>query len=297
MRWLNYQHLLYFWTVARTGSITAASRELFVSAPAISTQIKSLETMFGAPLFTRAGRGLELTAAGRKAYAYADQIFRLGTELRDTLLDEGRQVRLRVGLAGLTPTLNVARWLAPLTDGTALIESRVGSPDALAPLLRARELELVLTEDAPATAIPEGEHLARLDYALFARPGVVDLRRGYTIGLVGAPVLLPVAGTPLRTRIDAWFSRHAIRPHVIGEGDEGGVLLELARTVGAALPAPAELRMDLATVHGLEWLGPLDGVHADVFLTAHAALRTHPAVSRLVRSGAAAAERLLPSPN
>lgn len=82
MRWLNYHHLLYFWTVARTGSIVAASRELYLSQPAISTQIKALEAVLGAPLFVRCGRGLELTEAGRKAFEYADQIFRLGQALQ-----------------------------------------------------------------------------------------------------------------------------------------------------------------------------------------------------------------------
>ncbi len=82
MGWLNYHHLFYFWTVARSGSIVAASRELFLSQPAISTQIKSLEHVLGVALFARRGRGLVLTAAGEKAYAYADQIFRLGQELR-----------------------------------------------------------------------------------------------------------------------------------------------------------------------------------------------------------------------
>lgn len=85
MRWLNYHHLLYFWTVARTGSIAAASRELYVSQPAICTQIKSLENVLGTPLFTRRGRGLELTDAGRKAYVYADQIFELGRELKEAI--------------------------------------------------------------------------------------------------------------------------------------------------------------------------------------------------------------------
>ena len=82
MGWLNYHHLLYFWTVARTGSIVAASKELFLSQPAISSQIKSLEAVLGTALFARSGRGRVLTPAGERAFAYADQIFRLGRELR-----------------------------------------------------------------------------------------------------------------------------------------------------------------------------------------------------------------------
>jgi len=104
MRWLNYHHLFYFWTVARTGSIVAASRELYLSQPAISTQIKNLEGVLGTPLFARHGRGLELTEAGRQAYDYADRIFHLGQELREAL---DRQVR--TGPASGPPDFDMVR--------------------------------------------------------------------------------------------------------------------------------------------------------------------------------------------
>jgi LysR family transcriptional regulator, transcriptional activator of nhaA len=47
MEWLNYHHLYYFFAVARTGSISKASKELHVSPPAISAQLRSLEEHFG----------------------------------------------------------------------------------------------------------------------------------------------------------------------------------------------------------------------------------------------------------
>lgn len=99
MGWLNYHHLLYFWTVARTGSIVAASRELFLSQPAISSQLKSLEAGLGTALFARRGRGLVLTEAGEKAFAYADLIFRLGQELRAAVGSEASGVSAQPGSA------------------------------------------------------------------------------------------------------------------------------------------------------------------------------------------------------
>ncbi|HEX7877805.1 MAG TPA: LysR family transcriptional regulator, partial [Candidatus Eisenbacteria bacterium] len=65
MDWLNYHHLLYFWTVARHGTIVRAARELNLSHPTISSQIRSLEESLGERLFTRIGRRLELTDVGR----------------------------------------------------------------------------------------------------------------------------------------------------------------------------------------------------------------------------------------
>ena len=44
MKWLNYNHLYYFWMVAREGSVVGASEELMVSQPTVSIQLKELET-------------------------------------------------------------------------------------------------------------------------------------------------------------------------------------------------------------------------------------------------------------
>ena len=50
-KWINYNHLYYFWVVAREGSMVRAAEELLVSQPTISCQIKELEEMFGKKLF------------------------------------------------------------------------------------------------------------------------------------------------------------------------------------------------------------------------------------------------------
>ncbi len=44
MEWLNYHHLLYFWTVARLGSVSRAGEELRLTQATVSAQLKSLET-------------------------------------------------------------------------------------------------------------------------------------------------------------------------------------------------------------------------------------------------------------
>ena len=101
MEWLNYHHLLYFWTVAREGTIARASEELRLAQPTISGQIRVLEDQLGEKLFQRSGRNLVLTDMGRVVYRYADDIFSLGRELMDTLKDRptGRPMRFQVGVA------------------------------------------------------------------------------------------------------------------------------------------------------------------------------------------------------
>ena len=52
MEWLNYHHLLYFWTVAREGSIARAAEKLSLAQPTISNQLRTLERNLGHQLFT-----------------------------------------------------------------------------------------------------------------------------------------------------------------------------------------------------------------------------------------------------
>ena len=99
MKWINYNHLYYFWIVARECSIARAADELMVSQPTISIQIKELETRFRKRLFDRVGRGLKLTEAGRIALNYANEIFSLGQEMNNALENQpaGWSLKLSVG--------------------------------------------------------------------------------------------------------------------------------------------------------------------------------------------------------
>ncbi len=90
MRTLNFNHLHYFWVVARLGSVTRASEELHITQPTLSTQIKQLELELGETLFTRTGREMVLTAAGRTVMRHAEAMFRGCEEMLDTLA--GRSV-------------------------------------------------------------------------------------------------------------------------------------------------------------------------------------------------------------
>jgi len=60
MHWLNYHHLLYFWTVVREGTVIAAAEKLFVSQPTVSKQLRELERAAGDKLLEKSGRELRL---------------------------------------------------------------------------------------------------------------------------------------------------------------------------------------------------------------------------------------------
>src|SRR5512146_771317 len=112
---LNYNHLRYFWVVAREGGVVQAGRALRLSHPTLSAQVHALEDQLGEKLFTKVGRKLALTDVGRVVFRYADEIFSLGREMVDTVKDRsiGRPVRLDVGVVDAVPKLIVRRLLQP----------------------------------------------------------------------------------------------------------------------------------------------------------------------------------------
>ena len=115
MERLNYQHLFYFWHVAREESITRACEKLHLAQPTISGQLAVFEQAIGKKLFHKSGRKLLLTDTGRVVFHYADEIFSLGLELSNTLKGRstGSALRLVVGVSDALPKLAVYRLIEP----------------------------------------------------------------------------------------------------------------------------------------------------------------------------------------
>ena len=115
MRHLNYSHLLYFWTVAREGSIAKASTVLHLTPQTISGQLKLLDEAVGDRLFVRAGRRLVLSDLGKLVFQYADEIFTLGGELAHVARGRapGMPLVLNVGIVDSIPKLVTYRVLEP----------------------------------------------------------------------------------------------------------------------------------------------------------------------------------------
>lgn len=97
---LNFNHLHYFYMVVRHGSISAASRDLHVSQPSLSSQIKTFEGSLGVGLFDRRGNKLELTPAGKAVYATAAQMFELSASIGEFVSKSTHQnLPIHLGIA------------------------------------------------------------------------------------------------------------------------------------------------------------------------------------------------------
>ena len=71
---MTLQQLKYAVEIARCGSITKATRKLFVSQPSLSNAIMELETEIGITIFNRTNRGITISSEGAEFLAYAKQV-------------------------------------------------------------------------------------------------------------------------------------------------------------------------------------------------------------------------------
>lgn len=253
MEWINYHHLLYFWTVARTGSIVKASEELLLSPPTISSQISRLEEQLGEKLFVRSGRRLGLTEAGTIAYRYAEEIFSLGRELTDTLHGQpnGHPLRLRVGVADPLPKWIAYHLISPALQlpGPVRIICYEHRLDRLLAELAVNDLDLVLSDApvGPQVKVRAFNHLlGECDVGFYGKRRIAGkLRRGFPHSLNGVPFLLPTGDSSIRTSLDQWFNQQQVRPLVVGEFDDFSLLRTFAEAGHGTFAAPVILGSEM----------------------------------------------------
>lgn len=293
---LNYQHLYYFWFVAREGSVTAAAKKLHLTQPTISTQLRLLQDSLGEPLLEKSGRNVALTEAGRLTFQYADEIFSIGRDLRQTLKERSlRRLRVVAGIADVMPKLTAYQLLLSvfsLGEPVRLI-CRQDRQDRLIAELALHELDVVLA-DAP---IPTGTRIHAFNHLLGESPIAIfasaklarKYRPGFPQSLDRAPMLMPLEHTTLRRSLDEWLSRREIRPEIAGEFEDSALLKVFASAGVGLFAAPTIVKEELSTKYHCELVGELDGVWERFYaITLDRRIR-NPAVAALCQS---ARERL-----
>jgi DNA-binding transcriptional LysR family regulator len=82
---MTLQQLQYFLAAIDHGSFSAAAESLHLAQPSLSEQIRRLEAELGSPLFSRGGRGLELTEAGRRLRPHAERVLASADDARSSV--------------------------------------------------------------------------------------------------------------------------------------------------------------------------------------------------------------------
>jgi LysR family tcuABC transcriptional regulator len=230
---MDLRQLRYFAQIVESGSLSKASRCLFVAQPALSQQLAKLEDEVGKPLLHRSARGVIPTDNGLALYHHARFMLRQLDQALSIARQEAGEVRGMVSL-GLPSTTLVALGL-PLIRRIRekypgiLLNVVEGMSGHIAQMMRLGQLDLAIlfTNDVSsklsATPLLDEELFVLLpeDSTLVPRQ-----QTSITIAEVAKlPVILPTSTHGLRRRIVAEFDRRDLTPYVVAEIDSLTLLM------------------------------------------------------------------------
>jgi len=293
MTTLNYKHLRYFWMVAKTGSIVRASEQLFLSPQSISGQLAEFEDRLGVPLFRKAGRGLEMTEAGRRVYSYADEIFALGNELLDLVEDQKarRPQPFRIGIADCVPKSVAYMVLEPalrISDPVRL-SCREGKLATLLSEMSIHRLDLVIADrPMPATLnVKAYNHvLGESRLAVFGAPALLARlpEQEFPALLHKAPFLMPGEDFATHLKLSQWFDARRLIPQIVGDFDDSALMKIFGQAGVGLFTAPAATAEFVCERYGVVQVGEIDGVNDQLYAITPERKLTHPGVISVVNA-------------
>ncbi len=286
MEWLNYHHLLYFWTVAREGGLAPAGKVLRLSQSALSGQIRQLESNLGQALFERRGRKLEMTETGRVVFRYAQQIFGLGREMLDVIRERpvDRPMRLVVGISDVVPKLLVRQLLGPAFGQQQRLSlvCHEDQFDRLLASLAAHVLDVVIADAPipPDSELPLFNHLLGESSVTLVAPGnlAASLKKDFPASVDGAPMLLPLTGSTLRRNLDSWFEEVGVRPDVVAEAEDSALLKAFAADGMGGMFVPTPIAAQVCGRYNVTVVADVDAVHERFYAITAERRLIHPGV-------------------
>jgi LysR family nitrogen assimilation transcriptional regulator len=250
---MDFRQLRTFSCVAELGSLSKASDTLRVAQPALSRQIKLLEHELRAELFTRNGRGMVLTEAGRLLLERTAGIVRQIDQIRDDIQSSGGQPSGRVVL-GLVPTVScvlsarLARRTVENYPGISLciVESYSGH---LTEWLHRGEMDLAVIY-GPSIDLHLTVHGLGRDpvVAVGPRGSGLTQKKQVDIGwLLRQRLVLPSHSHGLRALIEHAAAKKKLKLDVQLEADSFRVLTSLVEEgLGYTLLPPSSVRNEVA---------------------------------------------------
>lgn len=288
VQWLNYHHLHYFHIIAKEGSIAKAAEKLNMGQPTLSIQLKQLEESLGKNLFERRKQRLYLTEAGKIAFEYADQVFRLGSEMVEVLQDrmQNNRVHVQIGALDSVPKQIISKVvLQAYKQGNCAVSVLEGAGNDLLRELSAHQIDLLLSNYPPNVDFQtvHAKSIAKLDVVVCASAKYKHLRRDFPYSLDGQPFIFPTIHSRLRRDLEHYFSVNGIRVDRIAETQDTSLQKLLGQEGVGLIPIVEEAASDLIREKKLVVLGTLPGIHEEIWLMAASRKIDNPIAAKLMK--------------
>ncbi|MGE4233490.1 MAG: LysR substrate-binding domain-containing protein [Bacteriovoracia bacterium] len=269
--WINYHHLYYFKIIAIEGGIARAAEKLRLGQPTLSAQLKQFEDAIGVKLFDRNHKKLILNETGKIVLEYANEIFRMGSEMVEVLHDKlpAKRIHIQIGALDSIPkhlTLSLSK--AALKTGNCVVSILEGKADELLRELLSHKLDLIITNFVPALT-ESGLYSRRITKApvlICGSKKYISLKKDFPRSLSGHPFVLPTFHSKLRQDLEHYFKLNNIHINTVAETQDTAIQKLLGIDGVGIVPLPLPAVEEYLKKKDLYELGRLPGVNEELFL-------------------------------
>jgi DNA-binding transcriptional LysR family regulator len=223
MRSVTFRQLRVFTEVAKHLSFVRAAEHLHLTPPAVTMQVKELESAIDLPLFDREGRKVSLTTAGEYFLVYAKRLLATLKDADDAMarfrkLESGA---LSIGMVS-TAKYFVPQLLVRFREEHPGVEIKLqvgGNREQLVALLQQGEVDLAIMGRPPKDVATRAEPFAAHPHVFVAPPGHPILAIGHPpLAAVGNyPLIVREAASGTRALMDRFFQDHRVEPRIAME--------------------------------------------------------------------------------
>ncbi len=239
MRNLNLNRLFYFHTFARKKNVVSAAKELLISQPALSSQLRQLEKDLDVTLFDRSTRNLDLTEKGQHLFYFTKQIFQTCEAMLGEINppETKSAFSLRIGISDQIDRSFCVKFISSIFHDKIPVDSKrfsasSTSHDQIVEEMKNGNLDIALSHEAT-----ENEFVFPLANA--PMPVVLACPKAYrgnrtpvtgeaTIEALRSnemTLIMPSTKLRLRSQVDSFLKSQAIVPNIVFEADILGVLI------------------------------------------------------------------------
>lgn len=230
---MDLRQLRYFTQIVESGSLSKASRQLFIAQPALSQMLSKLEGEVGKPLLNRSARGVAPTDNGLALYHHARFMLRQLEQALSIARQESKAVQgmVSVGLPATTVSalgLPLVRSIRERYPGI-LVNVVEGMSGHIGHMMRMGQLDLaVLFSTDIASEVSVDALLEEELFVMLPKHSSLVAARRTSLTIAEAaelPLILPTSAHGLRRRISAEFEQRDLSAHVVAEIDSLSLLM------------------------------------------------------------------------
>jgi len=268
MQKLNYQHLFYFWQVAKVGSITKACDKLGLAQPTISNQITLLEKSLGIKLFRKSGRNIILTERGELAFNFASEIFSLGQQL--TRVITGQQVEkiahFSIGFTKSMDEVAIGKIIEPILNERTRISLTVIDEkiEIIYSAIQNNIFDFIISDLKVSRKYKNkifDTPLGASYMAIYAPQNLAEkYKNRMPSNFKDAPFILPTLNLECRKALNDWFEDNSLTPKIVAESEDSSLIKHLSSAGLGMIFLPLEIQKEISMRYGLAPIYTLENI-------------------------------------